>query len=322
MQHVFISLKNHGQNRRVFAFFFVIMTNILTIRPIKVRLVSALMLSLFLIFSRTHGQTDEQKPSVMVLGTFHFAYPNLDLIKVDKKDQIDILNPVRQDEIQNILQSLAEFNPTIIAIENKTWEQQSIDEQYSLYLKDSFDLPRQEQYQIAFRLAKKLNHKQLYSIDTWGNMEYFASQIGGPNSFKERPDRKEQLRAIEVAQQKKLEIITSKDTGKTSAYSTLGEILYNINLPQSLKLDHQGYFQHVFESEANLYDYTGVDWVTLSWYNRNLRIFRNLLRLNAKPQDRILVLYGSGHAYLLNQFLEESGRFQKISPLPYLEKKR
>ena len=38
----------------------------------------------------------------------------------------------------------------------------------------------------------------------------------------------------------------------------------------------------------------------------------------AKPKDRVLVLYGSGHAHLLTQFTRESRAFELVDAMTYL----
>ncbi|MGI9068450.1 MAG: DUF5694 domain-containing protein [Pyrinomonadaceae bacterium] len=45
------------------------------------------------------------------------------------------------------------------------------------------------------------------------------------------------------------------------------------------------------------------------------------IRATGSPNDRILVVYGIGHAKLLNQFARESGFYNVESPLKYLENK-
>src|SRR3546814_7208399 len=60
----------------------------------------------------------------------------------------------------------------------------------------------------------------------------------------------------------------------------------------------------------------GAVWVG-NWYTRNLRIFGHLVRL-AKPDDRVLVLYGAGHGFLLDQDARQSGAFDVVDPLDYL----
>lgn len=56
----------------------------------------------------------------------------------------------------------------------------------------------------------------------------------------------------------------------------------------------------------------GASWVG-TWYARNLKIFSRLVQLAIQPDDRVLVIYGQGHAYLLQQFARESGAFQLVS---------
>jgi hypothetical protein len=36
---------------------------------------------------------NDQKIKVLTLGTFHFAFPNLDVVKTEEKDIIDVLQP-------------------------------------------------------------------------------------------------------------------------------------------------------------------------------------------------------------------------------------
>ncbi len=47
-------------------------------------------------------------------------------------------------------------------------------------------------------------------------------------------------------------------------------------------------------------DYAGPDLLT-EWYRRNIRIYNNVMKLVATPEDRILVVFGSGHLGWLRQ---------------------
>lgn len=271
-----------------------------------------------------HAQDRDGKIPVMVLGTFHFSYPNLDVIKTEKEDQIDVLSEARQREIKAIVDALKKFSPTKIAIEVKTWAQSRIDSEYAAYLGDSFILPKDELYQLGFRLAKQLGHSRLYCIDAWGNIDYFVATKDNRN-FEVREERKSQMEgydALEDSLVKAGALEHQKNIKKPLAkQASLMQILASMNAPSQLNQDHSGYFGKRFLFEAEPYDYTGTDWVALTWYSRNLRIFRNILRIDASPSDRILVIYGSGHAYLLNQFLNESLTHKAVSPVPYLQKK-
>jgi Family of unknown function (DUF5694) len=64
-------------------------------------------------------------------------------------------------------------------------------------------------------------------------------------------------------------------------------------------------------------NYVGTD-VMKDWYERNLKIYTNITRITEGKNDRILVLYGSGHSFLLKQFLHDSGRYTVVEANKYL----
>jgi hypothetical protein len=47
-------------------------------------------------------------------------------------------------------------------------------------------------------------------------------------------------------------------------------------------------------------DYAGPD-LLAAWYQRNIRIYHNIVKLVESPNDRILVIYGAGHLGWLQQ---------------------
>ncbi len=51
-----------------------------------------------------------KKIEVLTLGSFHFNFPNLDLIKSKAKDQIDVLEPKYQKEIEEIVERIASLS--------------------------------------------------------------------------------------------------------------------------------------------------------------------------------------------------------------------
>jgi hypothetical protein len=54
------------------------------------------------------------------------------------------------------------------------------------------------------------------------------------------------------------------------------------------------------------------------WYERNLRIWGKIMQI-AKPGDRILVIYGQGHAFWLQTFAQQMPGYTMVDALPYLE---
>jgi len=58
--------------------------------------------------------------------------------------------------------------------------------------------------------------------------------------------------------------------------------------------------------------YNGADALATYWYDRNLRIFRNIQRITTSPNDRILVLFGAGHISVLDQLLKCTPEYNYI----------
>ncbi len=272
------------------------------------------------IIAQSEGNKEIIGAEVMILGTFHFAYPNLDRIKIEEKDQLDFTSPERQKEIEQLVEQIAQFKPTKIAVELKTWSQHKIDSLYNEYLKGNYELPINESYQVGFRLAKMLNHKRVYCVDAWGNINEF---FDGDNINVFTP-KKEKLSMFEKLKAYSDSLLTADkdnvDERNSSVYNkTLQEILYESNQPDKISRDHASYLNNLFLFEEHEGDYSGVDWLSASWFNRNMRIFRNIQRITESADDRIFILYGSGHLYLLQSLLAESQRYNVVSVLDYIK---
>ncbi|MGB5893801.1 MAG: hypothetical protein WBG58_06450, partial [Ignavibacteriaceae bacterium] len=72
-----------------------------------------------------------QEVEVLTLGTFHFNFPNRDVSKIEIENQIDVLDPEYQSEIEEIVRRISEFKPTVIAIEVDPNKQSKVDSLYN-----------------------------------------------------------------------------------------------------------------------------------------------------------------------------------------------
>lgn len=256
--------------------------------------------------------SDAKSPKVLTLGTFHFDFPNRDIKTYDSNEQIDILTPKYQKEIEDIVDKLAKFKPTHIAIEIDPSRQKEYDSIYSAYLNGNYKLEKDEAQQIGFRLAKKMNLKRLDCVNDW---EYHYNDIYELmkdtvqrkqfiNYFYNNPDFKIAHSNTNVSVFKSKGILKEFKRINTRAYNTksLGD-----------------YFLGVFKYETPDNKNFGVDFTTGWWFNRNLKILRNIQRLNLSKNDRILVIYGSGHMNLLNPFFEASPEFELEDVGDYLK---
>lgn len=83
--------------------------------------------------------------------------------------------------------------------------------------------------------------------------------------------------------------------------------------------DHQAYLTEVILGGAGD-NYLGADSVA-KWYRRNLRIYANAYDLtNFNHEERLLLIYGSGHVWQLRQLFNDSPDFKYIEPNLYLKK--
>lgn len=273
-----------------------------------------LLLIVLFLQSFANGQTQDTpyKTEVMTLGVFHFEYPNLDAVRIEEKDKISVLDEPYQSEIAAIIKAIKEFNPTVIAIEFLPQRQQMIDSLYSLYESYSWELGKNEVYQLGFRLGRKLNISKIYCVDDPGKHYDNITEIFGDSLrlakfehyYFNSPDS-----AYELPRPK----------GKVK--SIIDALLIG-NDPVQIKERLATYLLHPFKYEEHPGDFTGVDFESGRWYNRNLRIFRNIQRIPRTVGDKILFIVGSEHLNLLNLFFDVSREFELISPLKYLNKAR
>ena len=59
-----------------------------------------------------------QPTKAMLLGVWHFDYPNADSHKTSGENMVDVLTPKRQKEIVEVVNLLKKFNPTKIYLES------------------------------------------------------------------------------------------------------------------------------------------------------------------------------------------------------------
>lgn len=250
---------------------------------------------------------------VLTLGSFHFKFPNLDISKTDANDQIDVLDSKYQMEIELIVGKLVKFNPTKIVIERRPEKQQTYDSLYTSYLNGKHKLTRSEEQQIGFRLAKRLGLKKLYCTDAWGTDYEDVKKVTDGNDTIAKEKFMDYF-------YKNPDTILASYHNENRLFKTEGILaeLKRLNSAEQVKMGLGDYLIGIFKYETKENDQFGPDFVTSWWFNRNLRIFRNIQRINAEPEDRILVIYGAGHMNLLNILFEASPEYELLDINDYL----
>jgi hypothetical protein len=103
------------------------------------------------------------RAQVLLLGTFHFRDANVDAY--EPKHAVNIMSAIRQREVEDLVDRLARFAPTKVAVEARAERQPQLDSLYREYRAGKWELAENEIYQIGFRLAKRMGHARVYAVD-------------------------------------------------------------------------------------------------------------------------------------------------------------
>jgi Family of unknown function (DUF5694) len=261
---------------------------------------SILLLGLVMILvlaSNSYSQQDNAQ--VMILGVYHFDNPNLDYVKTNIDDH---LSPIRQKQIAEVVDLLAKFKPTKIVLEAVDGVS-SINRNYEGYLKSDYVLKADERDQLGLRLARLLGHKQVYSADHKLDMD-FGSVIAAAQQSQDG-------NFLQAFQQVMAELQAFE---KRKATMTVREILAVMNDPKEITRGRDLYLQMAAVRSGE--KFVGAD-VLAGWYQRNFRIFSNITRI-IQPQDRVLVIFGQGHAAILKELVRSSPKLQLVEASDYL----
>ena len=245
---------------------------------------------------------------VMVLGTWHFANPGLDINNVRAED---VRTPERQAELEALAWALAQFRPTKIMVERVATGPSLTDERYARFTPASLASDPDERVQIAYRLARKLGHDRVFAIDEQpaeGEPDYFP--FGAVTTYAAANGMGERLEAVMEAP-----AAETRHFDAIQASNTIAQLLAHMN-------DPSGFFSSIgsYYGLLSIGDTTAQPGADLNamWYLRNAKIFAKLMTV-AQPGDRVLVVYGSGHNYWLRHFAAETPGFKSVDPIPYLK---
>ena len=249
---------------------------------------------------------------LMILGTFHFANPGLDTYK--PQYDINIFSEKSQKELREVLDVVKKFAPTKIAVEWRASSQQRLDSLYGEYLKGNFELKSNEIYQIGFRLAKELGHQKIYAVDAPVKRNLLGMSDEEYNNKKNyflQKAPQEMLMREQTINNTFMSLYAKGDKLKTEV--SLLDYFRVLNDPYAVQNSHGHYLIGDFKmGEGEKGDYFGAD-AAMWWYNRNLRIFQNILRVNEPGKDKVFVLMGAGHLPILNFLAKSSVDFNYLS---------
>jgi hypothetical protein len=243
---------------------------------------------------------------VMVLGSYHMGNPGQDLhnAKVD-----DVRTPAKQAELADVAARLAKFKPTVIAVEALSDRPDYAVAKFDSFTPELLTKNPDERVQIGFRLAHKLGLKVVYGIDEQSEtIDYFP--YDKVEAFAKEHGEESRLARLHA---KVESMMTELEAAQKNTPVRL--LLARMNEPARIMTDNNDFYYGLL-GIGDRTTQPGAD-LNGSWYLRNAKIFAKLTQV-AKPGDRVVVLFGAGHAYWLRQLVQNTPGFILVEPNKFL----
>ena len=275
----------------------------------------------YLLFVATfYAQTPKKQIEILVIGTYHFNNPGLD---VAKYKVLDIMSEKSQLQLEEISTAIANFKPTKIFTEWELKDQLTLDTLYNKYLEGNYfdyvskKYPKRKFYeqneivQLAFRTAKKSKLKKIYGIDyqetsfDFDSVMKFTDSIRLPN-FKK--DIKDDIKNIE------------KTSNALFAQNDLLKCLYYFNSQKLRASDLPWYVKKINKSDK-LNTYVGA-FLAAEWYRRNLYMLANIQKQTEISDNRIMVLAGASHIGVIIDLLKHDDDYKIVELKEVIEKNK
>lgn len=231
------------------------------------------------------------KPQIMIVGSHHYR----------ENFSSSEPNEVFLNSLETLRGYLIDFEPSRVCIELEKDIQGTVDEYYSHY--DPSKFYKNESYDLGFYIGKHLILKSILAIDRMGDND----------------DSTELSSAYEWAKEND-ELFIQRIKDSQSFHSNLRELndayqmTLELNKPVNYKRDEELYGHMMLLGE----DWkTSIPWLSW-WYKRNMIMVNNITE-NLDDTDKVIVIVGSDHVYILKQMLESSNAFNVMTFYEWME---
>lgn len=243
------------------------------------------------------------KIQVLNFGTFHFGYTSdANTIEFDEH------NYENKREAHVIAKKLAEFEPTIVLVEYEPSYNDELLKSYNSYLENQnqkFEKVGEVEL-LAFEIGRLSGVKKIYGIDHRMAYNYNIGEY----------------------------IDNSVDKIWYSSYFADPEKFYqevNVNLEElslfeRLKImNNDIYLDWMIAENADMLTHAGTDGnfegadEAAKYYQRNLRMYTEMNRLDIEPSDRVFILMGASHTAFFRDFISRSPKYEMVNTFDYLK---
>lgn len=254
-------------------------------------------------FSKTNYNTNDGKIEVLNFGTFHMG-ETIDA----NKTEFDENDKKNQKAVNDIALKLSLFRPTVIIVEMPPEYDKKLQAEYNEYLINpqmKFKKPSEIEL-LAYELGRISGVKRIYGIDHKMSYNYNigAEMVNSIDSLWHNKYYKNPLKY----------------------YPEINIDQNNLNLLEKLKITNSNvYLDFMIEVNAEMLSHVGsekgfegADEAT-KYYQRNMRMYSNLNRLNLTSSDRVFILMGASHTAYLRDFISRSPKYKMVDTFTYLK---
>ena len=248
------------------------------------------------------GDTLSKIP-ILNFGTFHMGFtPDANKTAFDEHDK------EHQRAVHEIAQKLAAFQPTVILVETEPEYDEELQAAYQKYLDDPamfFENPSEIEL-LAFELGRLSGTKRIYGIDHQMGYNY---NIG--NEIDNQIDPTWHDKYYENPLQFYPQVNVNEDS---------------LSLLDKLKQkNHDQYLDFLITVNADMLTHAGSEKgfegadEAAKYYQRNLRMYSNLNRIELDEKDRVFILMGASHTAFFRDFISRSPKYEMVNTFKYLK---
>jgi len=255
-----------------------------------------------LTLNLTSQSFSKTKIEVLNFGTFHMGFTT-----DAHKTEFDENDKENQKRVHQIAEKLKAFKPTVILVEYPPEYNEELKKQYESYLSNPTMMitnPSEVEL-LAFELGRLANTKRIYGIDHRMGYNY---RIG--TEIKNEIDAQWHDEYYKDPMSFHPEINIDEDC---------------LDLERQLILaNHESYLDFLITINADLLthagtadNFEGAD-EAAKYYQRNLRMYSNLNRIDLKSDDRVFILMGASHTAFFRDFMSRSPKYRMVNTFDYL----
>jgi hypothetical protein len=244
-----------------------------------------------------------EKIQVLNFGTFHMGFTT-----DANKTEFDEDDRKNQQRVHAVAKKLSDFKPTVILVEQEPKYTEKIQQEYRNYVNNPdtlFEEPSEIEL-LAYELGRLSGTERIYAIDHKMGYNYrigqqIDNQIDSEWHDKYYEDPYSFYPSIDVNE----DSLSLLDRLKLMNRDRYLDFLIAVNADM---LTHAG-------TEDG---YEGAD-EAAKYYQRNLRMYSNINRIDLDEDDRVFILMGASHTAFFRDFMSRDPKYKMVDTHSYLK---